>query len=58
LLTVQAQFLAQSFDTPNPSREPVRTQFGLQPFQPIGLSGAHMGGLDRHFQPRILLRSF
>lgn len=30
-------------------------QFGLQPLRAVRLTGAHMGGLDRHVQPRILL---
>ena len=30
----------------------------LETFRPIGLPGAHMRGLDRHFQTRVLLGAF
>jgi len=55
--TAQAQFLPQPLDAPDSGGEPVRAQFGLQPFRTIRLAGPHMGGLNRHFQPRILLGS-
>ena len=53
--TAQAQFLPQPLDAPDPSWKIVLTQFGSQPFRAICLTGTHMGGLDRHFQPRVLL---
>jgi hypothetical protein len=53
--TAQAQLLPQPLDPPDPGWKAVLTQFGLQPFWTIRLAGSHMGGLDRHFQPCILL---
>src|SRR5512139_952379 len=53
--TAQAQLLPQSLDTADLSEKPVLPQFGLQPFRAIRLPGPHMGGLDRDFQPRVLL---
>jgi len=40
LLTTQSQFLAPSFDPPAPSREPVGTQFCLEPLWTVGLPRA------------------
>lgn len=51
----QAQFLPQPLDTADPNWKPVLTQVGLQPFLAIRLTGTHIGGMDRHFQPRVLL---
>ena len=51
----QAQFPPQPLDTADPRWKTVLPQFGLEPFLAIRLTGTHMGGLDRHFQPRVLL---
>ncbi len=58
LCAAQPQLLAQPLDAPDPSGEPVVTQFRLEALRAVRLPRAHMRRLDRHFQPRVLLGAF